>query len=48
MPNGDGGKPKGMRWRRTFERMTTEQGAFVGEARPGVTRRLGILDRLVR
>jgi len=40
--NGEGAKPKGMRWR-TFERLTAEHEAFVGESLAGMARRLGIL-----
>lgn len=40
--NGNGGKPKGMRWR-TFERLTAEHDALVGQSLAGMARRLGIL-----
>jgi hypothetical protein len=39
--NGEGGKPKGMRWR-TFERLSAEHDAFVGESLAGAMRRFGI------
>lgn len=41
--NGEGGKPKGMR-RRTFERLTAEHEAFVGESLAGMARRFGMLN----
>jgi hypothetical protein len=40
--NGDGGKPKGMRWR-TFERLTVEHEAFVGKSLAGIAKRFGFL-----
>lgn len=40
--NGEGGKPKGMRWR-TFERLYAEHETFVGESLTGAARRLGLL-----
>lgn len=40
--NGEGGKPKGMRWR-TFERLSAEHDAFVGKSLAGMARRLGML-----
>jgi len=39
--NGEGGKPKGMRWL-TFHRLTAKHEAFVGESLAGMARRLGI------
>lgn len=41
--NCEGGKPKAMRWR-TFERLTAEHDAFVGESLAGMTRRFGLLN----
>jgi hypothetical protein len=41
--NGEGTKPKGMRWR-TFERLTAEHEAFVGKSLAGMARRLGLLQ----
>ena len=40
--NGDGSKPKWMRWR-TFQRLSTKHGAFVGASLAGLAQRLGIL-----
>lgn len=40
--NGVGCKPKGMHWR-TFERLTAEHEASVGESLAGMARRLGML-----
>lgn len=40
--NGQGGKPKGMRWR-TFQRLSAEHEAFVGESLAGLAQRLGIM-----
>lgn len=39
--NGEGGKPKGMRWR-TFERLSAEHEAFAWESLAGMARRFGI------
>jgi hypothetical protein len=39
--NGEGGKPKWMRWR-MFERLTVEHDAFVGESLAGMALRFGI------
>jgi hypothetical protein len=39
--NGEGGKPKGMRWR-TFERLAAEHDAFVGEWLGVMAARFGI------
>lgn len=40
--NGEGGKPKGMRWR-TFQRLSAKHDAFVGISLAGMARRLGIM-----
>ena len=40
--NGDGGKPKWMRWR-TFQRLSAKHEAFVGASLAGLAQRLGIL-----
>ena len=40
--NGDGGKPKGMRWR-TFHCLSAEHEAFVRASLAGMAQRLGIL-----
>ena len=40
--NGDGCKPKWMRWR-TFQRLSAEHEAYVGASLAGVAQRLGIL-----
>ena len=40
--NGDGSKPKWMRWR-TFQRLSTKHEAFVGASLAGLAQRLGIL-----
>lgn len=42
--NGAGGKPKGMRWH-TFERLTAEHEAFVGESLARMARRFDWLKR---
>lgn len=42
--NGEGGKPKGMRWQ-TFERLTAEHDAFVGESLAGMARRFKLFDQ---
>jgi hypothetical protein len=39
--NGEGGKPKWMRWR-TFDRLAAEHSAFVGESLAGMALRFGI------
>jgi hypothetical protein len=39
--NGEGGKPKWMRWR-TFERLAAEHDAFVGESLARMALRFGI------
>ncbi len=39
--NGEGGKPKGMRWR-TFERLTAEHAFLVGESLAGAMRQFGV------
>jgi len=41
--NGEGGKPKGMRWR-TFERLCAEHQVFVRESLAGMARRLRFID----
>jgi hypothetical protein len=40
--NGNGGKPKGMRWP-TFERLTAEHESFAGLAPDEMKRRFGIV-----
>ncbi len=40
--NGDGGKPKGMRWR-TFQRLSAKHEAYVGASLAGMAQRLAIL-----
>ena len=42
--NGDGCKPKWMRWR-TFQRLSAEHEAYVGASLAGVAQRLGILKK---
>jgi hypothetical protein len=39
--NGEGGKPKGMRWR-TFEKLTAQHDAFVGQSLAAMAVRFGI------
>jgi hypothetical protein len=39
--NGEGGKPKWMRWR-TFERLAAEHDAFVGASLATMAQRFGI------
>lgn len=41
--NGNGGKPKGMRWK-TFQRLTAEHDAFVRESLAGMAKRFGLLQ----
>jgi hypothetical protein len=41
--NGEGDKPKGMRWR-TFERLTTQHDVFVGKSLAGTATRFGLLN----
>lgn len=42
--NGEGGKPKGMRWR-TFSRLRAEYDSFKGEGLAGMAQHLGIISR---
>jgi hypothetical protein len=42
--NGEGNKPKGMRWR-TYERLKAEHDAFVGVALASMEKRFGLLER---
>lgn len=42
--NGNGDKPKGMRWR-TFERLLAEHDTFVGVSLAGMAARLRLMDR---
>jgi hypothetical protein len=39
--DGEGGKPKWMRWR-TFQRLAAEHDAFIGESLGGMARPFGI------
>lgn len=41
--NGNGNKPKGMHWR-TFQRLSAEHDAFVGESLAGMAKRFGLLQ----
>ena len=42
VPNGEGGKPKGMHWR-TFERLHAEHNDFVNASLAGMMRKFGRL-----